>query len=164
MNALRTETVIYSGHPSWRSMLDFHAGGVVLAAAGGTIAGLVTSNWGDAVAAFAVILALSLVAGLLRRVATSYTITDRHLHISRGIVSRTEQHTTIDRVQDTSTHQTLLERLLRVGTVTFNTAATEQSEFVFEGVAEPRTVVAAVDLAQQPATEAAPRVPSLGAR
>jgi uncharacterized membrane protein YdbT with pleckstrin-like domain len=164
MNALRTETVIYAGHPSWRSMLDFHAGGVVLAAAGAAIARLVTSNWGYAVAAFAAILALSLLAGAMRRVATSYTITDRHLHISRGMLSRTEQHTTIDRVQDTSTHQTLFERLLHVGTVIFNTAATEQSEFVFEGVAEPRTVVAAVDLAQREAAAAAPPMPSLGAR
>jgi uncharacterized membrane protein YdbT with pleckstrin-like domain len=142
-------------------MLDFHAGGVVVAAAGAAIARLATANWGYAVAAFAAILALSLVAGVIRRLATSYTITDRHLYISRGLLSRTEQHTTIDRVQDVSTHQTLLERLLRIGTVSFNTAATEQSEFVFDGVAEPRTVLAAVEDAQQAAT-AAPPVHSLG--
>jgi uncharacterized membrane protein YdbT with pleckstrin-like domain len=146
-----SETEIYSGHPSWRSMLDFHLAGLVIAAAGGAIARLATSKWGLAVAVFAAILALSLLIGFIRRLATHYTITDRRLHIRTGILSRTEQHTTIDRVQDVETHQTLLERVLGIGTVNFNTAATEESEFRFEGVASPRTVVAAVDRAQHAA-------------
>jgi uncharacterized membrane protein YdbT with pleckstrin-like domain len=155
MSASKSETVIYSGHPCWRSMLDFHLVGLVLAGAGGAIVRLATSNWGYAVAAFAAILALSLLIGFIRRVATHYTITDRRLHIKTGILSRTEQHTTIDRVQDVETHQTLLERVLQIGTVNFNTSATEESEFKFEGVATPRTVVAAVDRAQQAAALAA---------
>jgi uncharacterized membrane protein YdbT with pleckstrin-like domain len=151
VSASEAETVIYSGHPSWRSMLDFHLAGLVVAAAAGAIARLATSNWGYAVAAFAAVLALSLLIGFIRRVATHYTITDRRLHIRTGILSRTEQHTTLDRVQDVETRQTLLERLLRIGTVNFNTAATEESEFKFEGVATPRNVVAAVDRAQRAA-------------
>ena len=94
---------------------------------------------------FAAILALSVLVGFVRRLATHYTITDRRLHIRRGILSRTEQHTTIDRVQNVETHQTLLERVLRIGTVNFDTAATDDSDFKFEGVASPRQVVAAVD-------------------
>jgi uncharacterized membrane protein YdbT with pleckstrin-like domain len=155
MSVSSSETVIYSGHPSWRSMLDFHIAGLLLAAAGGAIARLATSNWGYAVAVFAAILALSLVIGFIRRIATHYTITSRRLHIKRGLLSRTEQHTTIDRVQDVETYQSLLERVLGIGTVNFNTAATEESEFSFQGVASPRTVVAAVDLAQQAAAAAA---------
>jgi uncharacterized membrane protein YdbT with pleckstrin-like domain len=54
-------------------------------------------------------------------------------------------------VQNVETHQTLLERVLRIGSVNFDTAATDDSEFMFEGVAVPRTVVAAVDRAQQAA-------------
>jgi len=154
MSSSGAETVIYSGHPSWRSMLDFHLAGLLLAAAGGAIA-WAASSIGYAIAVFAALLALSILVGFLRRVATHYTITDRRLHIRTGILSRTEQHTTIDRVQDVETHQTLLERVLRIGTVNFNTAATEESEFTFEGVATPRTVVAAVDRAQQAAAAAA---------
>ena len=108
MNAEREESVIYSGHPSWRSMLDFHLGGLALAAAGGAIARLATKNWGLAIAVFAGLLALSLLVGSVRRVSTHYTVTDRRLHIRRGILSRTEQHTTIDRVQNVETHQSLL--------------------------------------------------------
>jgi uncharacterized membrane protein YdbT with pleckstrin-like domain len=154
MSTSSGETVLYSGHPSWRSMLDFHLAGLVIAAAGGAIARLATSNWGYAIAVFAALLAVSILVGFIRRVATHYTITDRRLHIRSGILSRTEQHTTIDRVQDVETHQTLLERCLGIGTVNFNTAATEESEFCFAGVSAPRAVVAAVDRAQQQAAPA----------
>ena len=72
-----------------------------------------------------------------------------------GVGTRMEQHTTLDRVQNLETHQTLLERVLRIGTVNFDTAATDDSDFKFEGVASPRHVVAAVDEAQQEAAAAA---------
>jgi uncharacterized membrane protein YdbT with pleckstrin-like domain len=149
MNASAPENVIYSGHPSWRSMLDFHLAGFLGAVAGGAIARLVTKDWGLAIAVFAAILALSLLVGFIRRASTHYTISDRRLHVRRGILSRTEQQTTIDRVQNVETHQTLLERILRIGSVDFDTAATDGSQFAFLGVARPKQVVAAVDRAQQ---------------
>jgi uncharacterized membrane protein YdbT with pleckstrin-like domain len=150
------EAIIYRGHPSWRSMLDFHVAGLVVAAAGGAIARLATSNWGYAIAAFAAILALSLLVGFVRRAATRYEVTDRRLHIKRGILSRIEQHTTIDRVQNVETHQSLWERVLGIGTVDFDTAATDDSQFAFVGIASPKQVVAAVDRAQQLAARTEP--------
>ena len=155
MSTSPEELVIYSGHPSWRSMLDFHLGGLVLAAIAGVI-GKLAAGWGIAIAAFAAVLLLSLLIGAVRRASTVYTITDRRLSIRRGILRRVEQHTTIDRVQNVETRQTLLERCLRIGTVDFDTAATDDSDFTFEGVSVPRTVVAAVDRAQQAAASAAP--------
>jgi uncharacterized membrane protein YdbT with pleckstrin-like domain len=154
MNTPSDETVIYAGHPSWRSMLDFHLGAVVLAALGGLI-GKVASGWGIAVAVFAAIFVVSLLIGFVRRAATMYKVTDRRLYIRHGIFSRSEQHTTIDRVQNVEAKQSLLERLLRVGTVDFDTAASDDSVFQFSGVASPRRVVAAVDHAQdtQPRTD-----------
>jgi uncharacterized membrane protein YdbT with pleckstrin-like domain len=156
MNPSVPEAVIYSGHPSWKSMLDFHLAGLAAAAAAGAIAGLATSNWGYAIAAFAAILALSLLIGFVRRISTRYEITDRRLHIRRGILSRTEQHTTIDRVQNVETRQSLWERVLRIGSVDFDTSATDESQFCFAGVATPKQVVAAVDRAQQIAAHADP--------
>ncbi len=144
-----TEAIIYSGHPSWRSMLDFHLAGLLAAVVGGAIARLASSDWGYAIAVFAAIMVLSLLVGFLRRVSTRYAVTDRRLHIKRGILSRIEQHTTIDRVQNVQTRQSLWERVLRIGTVDFDTAATDQSQFAFEGIASPKQVVAAVDRAQQ---------------
>ena len=135
-------------------MLDLHLAGLLAAGVAGVI-GELASGWGIAVAAFAAVLALSILIGFVRRMATHYTVTDRRLHIRRGILSRTEQHTTLDRVQNVETHQTLLERALHIGTVSFDTAATDYSDFKFEGVAAPRRVVAAVDRAQEAAAAAA---------
>ena len=39
--------------------------------------------------------------------------------------------------------------MLRIGTVNFDTAATDDSDFSFVGIANPKLVVAAVDRAQQ---------------
>jgi uncharacterized membrane protein YdbT with pleckstrin-like domain len=143
------ESVIYSGHPSWKSMLDLHIAGLVAAAAAGAIARLATSNWGYAIAAFAAVLALTLLVSWVRRISTHYEVTDRRLYIKRGILSRIEQQTTIDRVQNVETRQSLWERVLRIGTVDFDTAATDDSQFAFVGIATPKQVVAAVDRAQQ---------------
>jgi len=154
MNASGGESVIYSGHPSWKSMLDLHIAGILAAAAGGAITRLATSNWGYAIAIAAAILALTIIVGYVRRISTHYEITDRRLHIKRGILSRIEQQTTIDRVQNVETRQSLLERVLRIGTVDFDTAATDESQFSFVGVASPKRVVVAVDRAHQLAATA----------
>ncbi|HZL55353.1 MAG TPA: PH domain-containing protein [Solirubrobacteraceae bacterium] len=154
MNASGGESVIYSGHPSWKSMLDLHIAGILAAAAGGAITRLATSNWGYAIAIAAAILALTIIVGYVRRISTHYEITDRRLHIKRGILSRIEQQTTIDRVQNVETRQSLLERVLRIGTVDFDTAATDESQFSFVGVASPKRVVVAVDRAHQLAAAA----------
>ena len=156
MSASAPEAVIYSGHPSWKSMLDFHLAGLLAAVAAGAIVRFAASSWGYGIAAFAAVLALSLLIGLIRRASTRYTITDRRLHIRRGILSRTEQHTTIERVQNVETRQSLWERVLRIGTVDFDTSATDESQFSFTGVATPRQVVAAVDRAQQIASHTEP--------
>lgn len=147
MSAQQGESIIYKGHPSWRSMLDFHLAGLVLAALGGVIAKLV-SSWGIAAAVFAGILLLSVAVGAIRRSAIQYAITDRRLYIRRGILSRSEQHTTIDRIQNVEVRQSVLERLLRIGTIDFDTAATDDSAFAFSGIAKPRRVAAAVNQAE----------------
>jgi uncharacterized membrane protein YdbT with pleckstrin-like domain len=141
------ESIIYKGHPSWRSMLDFHLGGLVLAALGGVITKLV-SGWGIAAAVFAGILLISIAVGAIRRSAISYTITDRRLYIRRGIFSRHEQHTTVDRIQNVEVQQSMLERLLAIGTIDFDTAATDDSAFAFTGIARPRRVAEAVSRAE----------------
>lgn len=146
MSTPASETVIYSGHPSWRSMVDFHLGGLGLAVLGGVIGKLVAS-WGVAIAVLAGIFLISLLIGFVRRSATVYTVTDRRLYIRRGLFSRTEQHATLDRVQNVEANQSLFERVLHIGTVDFDTAATDDSVFAFVGVAAPKRVLAAVDRA-----------------
>jgi uncharacterized membrane protein YdbT with pleckstrin-like domain len=55
------------------------------------------------------------------------------------------QQTNIDRVQNVNTNQSVIERMLQVGTVDFDTAGTTDSDFKFVGVDDPHEVVAAVD-------------------
>jgi len=151
------ETVIFEGHPSWRSILGWYIKGLVLIVLLGALVALVTRLAGDKVQFGWVIVALLVGAalvvgiGVIKRISTTYTITTRRLHIKRGILARRVQETRLDRVQNVNTSQSVLERLLRVGTVDFDTAGTDDAEFAFAGVSSPNAVVRAVGLAQHEA-------------
>jgi uncharacterized membrane protein YdbT with pleckstrin-like domain len=149
------EEIVFDGHPSWRAVLLFYVVGVALVAVAAAIAALV-SGVGPAVAAGAVVLALVIVVGLVKRKATRYVITSERLHIRHGILSKRTQETRVQRVQNVNTEQSFFERILQVGTVDFDTAGTDDSEFRFVGVANPEEVVRAVDKAQR-AAAAEPR-------
>ena len=107
------ERVLFEGHPSWRSILDFYLKGFLLTALVCLVVALVTGVTGDVdrglVALVAVIgVALTVLTGFLKRVATSYTITDRRLHIKRGIIARDIQETRLERVQNVNYNQSPL--------------------------------------------------------
>ncbi len=82
--------------------------------------------------------ALTLVVGYIKRLFTTYTISNHRLHIRRGIIARREQQTQINRVQNVNTDQGVIERVLQIGTVDFDTAAGDDYQFKFAGVADPR--------------------------
>jgi uncharacterized membrane protein YdbT with pleckstrin-like domain len=118
-------------------------------------------KWG-LVAAVVVVGAVAVVlVGFVRRIATVYTITNQRLRIKRGIFSKRVQQTRIDRVQNVNTEQSVIDRLLRVGAVDFDTAGTDDSDFTFDGVSSPGRVVEAVDRAQHAAAGAAPEEPAI---
>jgi uncharacterized membrane protein YdbT with pleckstrin-like domain len=50
-------------------------------------------------------------------------------------------------VQNVNTSQGVIQRVLQVGTVDFDTAGTGDADFAFRGVNNPEQVVAAVDKA-----------------
>ena len=95
--------------------------------------------------------------------STKYLITTQRLRISRGIVSKNVQETRLERVQNVNYEQGVLDRLLGVGTVDFDTAGTDDSEFRFEWVNDPEQVVRAVDQAVEEARAAA-QTPRLRSR
>jgi uncharacterized membrane protein YdbT with pleckstrin-like domain len=78
-------------------------------------------------------------------VTTTYAITDRRLHIKRGIISREIQQTRLERVQNVNYNQTFFQRILQVGDVDFDTAGSGDYDFSFDGVANPEEVVRKVD-------------------
>jgi uncharacterized membrane protein YdbT with pleckstrin-like domain len=147
------EQVIFEGHPSWRSILGFYIKGILLTAAIALLVGLATSLFGDEVDTGLVTIvavvgvALTVLIGFIKRIATDYVITDRRLHIKRGIISRTIQETRLVRVQNVNYNQGVLDRILQIGDVDFDTAAGDDYNFVFAGVAQPEEVVHQVDRA-----------------
>jgi uncharacterized membrane protein YdbT with pleckstrin-like domain len=147
------ELVFFHGHPSWRSMLGFYLKGFVAAIGVGALAGIVSAiadgsvQLGWVVAAVLVVLVVTFVVGLVRRIQTTYTITDQRLTIDRGLLSRDVHETRLERVQNVNSRQSMLERILRIGTVDFDTAAGAEFDFAFRGVAGPHEIVRVVDRA-----------------
>jgi uncharacterized membrane protein YdbT with pleckstrin-like domain len=140
------ERVIFEGHPSWRAILGFYLKGVLVAVVLGVIANLIDGG-ATAFVVILVVLALTLLIGFVKRVATTYTITDRRLNIKRGIISKEVQETRLERVQNVNYRQSVYQRLMQIGDVDFDTAASDDYNFVFNGVADPGEVVEAVDKA-----------------
>lgn len=148
MNLGAGEHELFHGHPSWRSILGFHTTGLVLAVVGGAI-GFLVSGAGIGIVIFAVILAITILIGFLRRIGTTYRITNRRLYIKRGIVARKTQEANLQRVQNVNTTQSAFQRVLQIGTVDFDTAGSGDADFAFQGVAQPEKVVRWVDEAQR---------------
>jgi uncharacterized membrane protein YdbT with pleckstrin-like domain len=113
------------------------------------VIGYFASGTGIAIALFAAILLITVFIGVLRRIGTSYKITNRRLYIKRGIIARKTQEANLQRVQNVNTTQSAFQRILQIGTVDFDTAGSSDADFAFQGVGQPENVVRAVDTAQR---------------
>jgi uncharacterized membrane protein YdbT with pleckstrin-like domain len=142
------EQLMFEGRPSWRAIIGFYITGTLIAAAIAAIVGLIGST-GAGVGVFVVLFLLIVLIGWIRRIGTRYAITNERLTIQRGILSRHRQETRLTRVQNVNTDQTVIQRMLGVGVVDFDTAGTDapDSEFAFWGVADPGGVAKKVDAA-----------------
>ena len=144
---------MFQGHPSWRSIIAFYIKGLFVVLIAAFVVAIVTNITGDGTDSSLVTLvavvgvAVIVLAGFIKRVTVHYTITTRRLHIKRGIISREIQETRLERVQNVNYDQSALQRLLQVGDVDFDTAAGDDFNFVFAGVANPDEVVERVDRA-----------------
>ena len=142
------EEIVFEGHPSWRGVLSFYLKGALIALVIGVIVWFAASN-AAGVATFLAVFGVVALVGFVMRMGTHYVITTQRLHIRRGILAKRVQQTNIDRVQNVNTDQSFVDRILRVGSVDFDTAGTDDSDFTFRGVSEPAQIVAAVDRAQR---------------
>jgi uncharacterized membrane protein YdbT with pleckstrin-like domain len=128
------------------------------------IAGIVTRLAGRSVdvawvaAAVLVVFVVVLAWGLIRRIATTYTITNRRLTIRSGLLARELHECRLERVQNVNTRQRLLERVLGIGTVDFDTAAGAAYDFTFRGVEDPGGIVRTVNAALEDLGLTHPRV------
>jgi uncharacterized membrane protein YdbT with pleckstrin-like domain len=152
------ESVIYEGHPSWRSIVGFYLMGLLLVAAAAAI-GVVAGQGGIGAGAAGAILVVVLIVGWLKRITTRYLITNRRLQIRRGLIAKHVEETRTERVVDVTVHQGVLDRILQIGAVDFDNASAQQGDlFRFAGVAQPERVVRAIDLVHEE-SRAAPVAP-----
>jgi uncharacterized membrane protein YdbT with pleckstrin-like domain len=146
VNRERYEEVLFQGHPSCLSTPSVYVRGLITALAFGVIGGLasaiaahdghVQTIW--VVIAVALVFARVSLKTAARCARTTYTITDRRLTVRTGLISRNVHETRLEHILDVNARQTLLERLLRIGTLEFDTAAGDDHAFALCGITEPR--------------------------
>ena len=153
MDLRADERALYEGRPSWRALMTFYLAGIGLAIVVVVVLGFLADEMGLAIGIAAVIVALTLLIGFVRRVGTKYLLTNQRLRITRGIVRKNVQETRLDRVQNVNYNQGVLDRMFGVGTVDFDTAGTDDSEFRFEWINNPEHVVRSVDEATHSASQ-----------
>ena len=149
------ETVLFEGRPSWRSILGFYIVGILVSAAIGAVVALIDKT-GTGIVVFVVLVGLVVLIGYLRRLSTRYVISDERLWIKHGLLARRTQETRLARVQNVNTDQSVFERVLRVGTVDFDTAGSDapEADFSFRGVDDPGKVAQTVDAAVRQSQQA----------
>ncbi|HSK16361.1 MAG TPA: PH domain-containing protein [Gaiellaceae bacterium] len=131
------ERVIWSGRPSWRGRVSIVAPGLLLA-----VAVLVFALWLGLGTVWAILLGLAIAAvavawGLLETIRWKYTVTERRVFVRHGLISVNEQTARLERVQDLTLRQSLLERLLGVGSLEIDTAGSEGGPLVFKALLNP---------------------------
>ncbi|MBF6620905.1 MAG: PH domain-containing protein [Patulibacter sp.] len=144
------EQILYSESPSWRSQFGSHALVLVVAILIGAVVLLVLDpDWIGIVAG--IVIALLGTGWLyMERVRTKYIITTHRLHVREGFLSKQVQETRLRRIQNVTINQSVPQRILRVGTVDYDTAGDDQGgRFRMEGVSNPDALIRLVDKAQR---------------
>lgn len=158
MGATSEEQVLFHGHPSWRAILGVYAKGWLVALVAALLVAAITDvadnhiQIGFVVLAVAISLLGVIVVGFIIRKRTLYTITTQRLTIRTGLFARDVQETRLERIQNVYSRQSIIERMLGVGTVDFDTAAGAEYNFAFRGIAHPDHVVRTVDQALREVT------------
>lgn len=147
------EEIFFHGHPSWRSLTGFYAKGLIASLIVGVLVGVITRIADGHVKVVWVVVAVLVVflvlvaVGQLRRIQTTYSISNQRLTIETGLLSKQLHQTRLERIQNVNSDQSMSDRILRIGTVDFDTAAEADFDFSFRGVGNPRGIVRTVDRA-----------------
>jgi|GEM_PF-3133546 len=91
-----------------------------------------------------------------------YALTNKRVIISEGIFSEKFESTTYDKITDMGFTQSFMDKILNIGTISIDTAGTDQIEITFENVSNPLFIKNKISDMQtpapipQPETEATP--------
>ena len=127
------ENLILKDHPHWIVVLKSLVVPIILLVAAAAI-DLTANNTGiENLKLFATVGAIA-IAGLwlivvwIRWQSTSYTLTDQRIKIETGVFGRQSKMIPIDRVQDCTTRQSLIGRILGYGRVEVDAAGAQGAE------------------------------------
>jgi uncharacterized membrane protein YdbT with pleckstrin-like domain len=157
---LEGEEILWKGRPSWRSMVSFYIKWFVIALIPGVVAQVLetTGAIDDARTSYfwpltIILLVVTVLIGWLRRLDTQYMVTNKRIHIRQGLLSRRDHSTQHARIQNVNTDQSIIERMLNVGDVDFDTAGSDDFDFRFDGIDDPHGLVTLIaKIEAQPAT------------
>ncbi|MCK9248953.1 MAG: PH domain-containing protein [Solirubrobacteraceae bacterium] len=144
------EKILYAGNPSWRSQIKGHLLTIVVAILVGAIV-VLAADTGIGIGIAIVVLLVGMALLWIERSRTRYVISSHRLHVREGFLAKEVQETRLDRITNVTTSQSVPERLLRIGTVDYDTAGDDGSRFQMTGVPHPDRLVRIVDEAQRAA-------------
>jgi uncharacterized membrane protein YdbT with pleckstrin-like domain len=134
------EAVVWRGHPSLHLLTGTVVTVAVLVAGGAAAAAALPAPLNLGGIALVGIALLWLAGAVVAHRSTEYVITSREVYKKTGLLSRSVTTLRLDRVQNTSFSQSLLQRLLSYGDVRVDTAGSDTTELVLRGVDDPQEV------------------------
>ena len=130
----RDEKVVRDLHPHWLTVFGPTLVGLILLGAAIFVAWVTpddtTGNWIQwIVVAVTVLIAVPLVVvPYLRWRTTRYVVTSHRVMVRRGILSKAGKDITLSKITDVSFEQTLLDRMIRAGTLSIESAGDSPDE------------------------------------
>jgi uncharacterized membrane protein YdbT with pleckstrin-like domain len=137
------EEIVWSGRPSMLLVAGSLLIGFLVVAAGSALYGVfIPADSGlQWVGLLVVVAGIAYMAYTgFRHQSTRYVITSNEVYRKEGMFSRQVTSLRLDRIQNTTFEQSLVERLFAFGDVHVDTAGTGGTEITFEAVSRPQEV------------------------
>lgn len=134
------EEIVYEGRPNWSLLFWPITLGIIVAAGLGIILDLLPKSgygWaGIAIGVLFVVDVAMVLSRIIRWRTASLVVTNLRIIYRHGVVRRAGREIPIDRVQDVSYTQTVVERIVRAGSLTIESAG-EHGQEPFPDISHP---------------------------
>ncbi len=137
-----SEEIVWAGQPSLYPIASALLTGALVAVGGFVLYVLLPADLPFRWATYLLVPVglLLMAAAYVRHRSTQYVVTTSEVYRKTGLLSRNVTTLRLDRIQNTSFSQSLVERVLSYGDVHIDTAGTGGTEITFESVANPQEV------------------------
>jgi len=122
------ETIIYLARPSWLNYYLLYLLGIIIFA--------VSANIGSLRGGF-IFLLLTIGLAAIFRFRYLFTVTDGRIIMREGLIARNTSEMKLRHIRSMHLRQSIIERLLGIGTLTTISASDGESAVVFKGIRDP---------------------------